>query len=132
MRGLRLGAAVTLVWLGPDEARRFVADLPKERWFPAGPYQSLAPLCRQPAQEAGSREGELLEFPVRETWHILECDSKPSGHVWLTPRVVMAEIRRLLIAGIRLVRGIGAREACNYMGDNCQYKIFVTVTVAGP
>ena len=85
MPGLYLGEEVTLVWLGPDEARRFVADLPRERWFPAGPYQALAPPCRLPVREAGSREAETLEFPVRETWHVLRCDSESTEPVRHAP-----------------------------------------------
>ena len=87
MTSLYLGEAVALVWLGPSAARRFVADLPLERWRPAGPYQSVVPLCRQPAQAAGSQEIESLEVPIRETWYVLRSDSDPNGPVPQPPKL---------------------------------------------
>jgi len=81
MRGLYLGEATTLVSLGPDALRQSVADLPRMRWRPAGRYQALAPLCRQPAQAAGSRTIQQSEFPIRETWYVLQCEADSSDAV---------------------------------------------------
>jgi hypothetical protein len=87
MPGLYLGEAITLVWLGPAAARRFVADLPIERWRPAGPYQSVAPLCHQPAQAADSQGNESSEFPIRETWYVLRSETESKHYGSPTPRI---------------------------------------------